>query len=114
MNGAKQNFTAQFLFQNKIEYAAIPKEYLKDKELSIKAKGLLTIIYTLPEEWDYNMKGLQKISGLTEKTLRNTIREIEEAGYIIIRKSRAKNGRYIYHYWIFTEKIDEVNRALMI
>ena len=113
MKGTKQYYTAQFLFKNKIEYAAIPKEYLKDKELSIKAKGLLTIIYTLPEEWDYNMKGLQKISGLTEKSLRTIIHEIEEAGYITIKQMRDKTGRFIYSYWIFTEKISEIDRALL-
>lgn len=101
----KQAYTAQFLFKNKIEYAAIPKEYLKDKNLSIKAKGLLTIIYTLPDEWDYNMKGLQKVSNLTEKTTRNLIKEIEEAGYIHISKSQDKKGRFKYTYIVFPESM---------
>lgn len=101
----KQAYTAQFLFNNKIEYAAIPKEYLKDKKLSIKAKGLLTIIYTLPEEWNYNMKGLQKISNLTEKTTRSLIKEIEEAGYIHISKNQDKKGRFTYTYMVFPESM---------
>lgn len=103
----QQTYTAQFMFKNKIEYAAIPKEYLKDKNLSIKAKGLLTIIYTLPDEWEYNMKGLQKISNLTEKTTRNLIKEIEEAGYIHISKKQDKKGRFAYTYMIFLESMPD-------
>lgn len=108
----KQQYTTQFLFKNKIKYATIPKEYLKDKELSIKAKGLLTIIYTLTDEWEYNMKGLQKISNLTEKTLRNLVKEIEYAGYMKIQKTKDKKGRYKYLYNVFYEKIDETTWAL--
>lgn len=102
----EQTYTAQFMFKNKIEYAAIPKSYLKDKNLSIKAKGLLTIIYTLPEEWQYNMKGLQKISNLTEKTLRNLIAELEKNNYIHRAKNQDKKGRFYYTYLVFVEPID--------
>ena len=98
-------YTTQFLFKNKIPYAAIPKEYLFDKELSLKAKGLLTIIYSLTEDWKYNMKGLQKISNTTEKTLRKLIDELITAGYIARFKTHGKKGHFNYNYMIFTEKM---------
>lgn len=102
----KQNYTTQFLFKNNLPYAAIPKQYLQNKELSLKAKGLLTIIYTLPEEWNYNMKGLQKISNLTEKTLRKLLDEIINQGYIHRSKQQDKRGRFYYTYIIFPTQVN--------
>ena len=96
----KQEYTAQFLFKQEIPYATIPKEYLKDNRISLKAKGLLTIIYTLPSEWNYNMKGLQKISNLTEKNLRTTLNELIEIGYIMRDKTKDKKGRFKYIYMV--------------
>lgn len=102
----KQSYTTQFYFKNNITYAAIPKQYLQNKELSLKAKGLLTIIYTLPDEWKYNMKGLQKIANLTEKTLRKLLEEIMQQGYIHRSKQQDKKGRFYYTYLVFPEQVE--------
>ena len=101
----KELSNAQFLFKNQMPYATIPKAYLKDEKLSIKAKGVLTIIYTLPQEWNYNIKGLSKICNLTKKTLSNILKEIIEEGYIWRDKPRKKNGQYKYTYLVHYEKI---------
>ena len=101
----KQMSKAQFLFKNKMEYTTIPKEYLRDKNLSIKAKGLLTIIYSLPDEWEYSIKGLAKTANLTEKTLSNILREIIEEGYIWRDQLKDSRGRFYYTYLVHYEKI---------
>lgn len=95
--------TATFFFKNQIEYASIPKYYLRDKRLSLKAKGLLTIIYTLPQEWNYNMQGLCKITGLSLKQIRTIIKELEEMHYIDRQRKQDERGKFIYQYFIFIE-----------
>lgn len=95
--------TAKFYFTNQIPYAAIPKYYLKDIRLSLKAKGLLTIIYSLPEEWEYNMKGLCRITETTPKVIRPIMKELEMGGYIQRTRKQDLKGRFYYEYWITIE-----------
>lgn len=85
---------------------AYQKYYLKDKKLSMKAKGLLTIIYSLPDEWDYNMKGLSNITALSLKQLRTILKELEFFRYIERQRSQDEKGRFIYNYYIWIEPME--------
>ena len=89
----------------KINYAVIPKKFLKDKKLSLKAKGLLTIMFTLPDEWNYNINGLCKLTGTGEKQIKNILNELKIGGYLEITKRRNALGRYEYIYDIYYEPI---------
>lgn len=102
----EQAYTTQFYFKTKIAYAVIPKKYLQDKDLTLKAKGLLSIIYSLPDEWNYSIKGLLTITGIGEKQLINTLHELEEKHYIYKGKGREKNGKFKYTYIVFVEPTD--------
>ncbi len=103
--------TAKFYFNNQIPYAAIPKYYLKDYNLSLKAKGLLTIIYSLPEEWEYNMKGLARIANISIKSLRPIIQELEKNEYIERQRKQDLKGRFYYEYFINIEPCT-INREI--
>lgn len=103
MKDLNMNGSATFYFRNEIPYATIPKEYLRDKNLSLKAKGLLTIIYTLPDLWEYNMKGLSKVTGVSIKVLRTIIKELEDNFYIFRDRKQDKKGRFYYEYIIEIE-----------
>lgn len=89
----------------KINYAVIPKTFLKDKALSLKAKGLLTMMFTLPDEWEYNIKGLCKITN-TETQIKNILNELKLLGYLEIIKNKNAIGRFEYTYNIYYEKIE--------
>lgn len=67
--------------------------HLKDRELSLKAKGLLSMILSLPDEWNYTLRGLAAISKEGVDAIGSTVRELEKAGYIIRRQLRGANGR---------------------
>ena len=88
----------------KINYAVIPKTFLKDKALSLKAKGLLTVMFTLPEEWNYSIKGLCTLCNCGETQIKNTLNELNFMGYIKVEKQRNEEGKYQYTYNIFYEK----------
>lgn len=90
----------KFLFKNKIPYTSIPKYFLIDQKLSLKAKGLLAILYSLPEEWDYSVKGLCNITACGEKQITSTLKELIETHYIERLCRKDKRGRFYWEYII--------------
>lgn len=100
-----QAYSNQFYYNNKIPYCSIPRKYLNDKKLSLKAKGLLTILYSIPEEWDYSITGLIQFTGAGEKQITNIIKELIESGYIYRYEERI-NGKFNYKYLIFVEQTE--------
>ena len=67
--------------------------HLRDKFLSLKAKGLLSQILSLPEEWDYTLQGLAYINREQIDAIRQAIHELEQAGYIVRLRERDNKGR---------------------
>ena len=83
-------------------FTTISNYHLRDKSLSMKAKGLLTIMLSLPEEWDYTINGLATLSADGRDSISNTIRELEEHGYVKRHQSRAEKGTFAQNeYWIY-------------
>lgn len=85
-------------------FSVIPNNYLRDKDLSLKAKGLLSTMYALPNEWDYSMAGLCKITNTGITSLRSTISELELKGYLIRKQQRNEQGKFEYIYYIQIKK----------
>ena len=75
------------------DYTVMSNYHLKDRELSLKAKCLLSMILSLPDEWNYTLRGLAAISTEGVDAIGSTVRELEKAGYIIRRQLRGANGR---------------------
>ena len=67
--------------------------HLKDSNLSLKAKGLLSMMLSLPDEWNYTTRGLATICKEGVDAIGKTLKELEQAGYIIRRQLRGKDGR---------------------
>ena len=67
--------------------------HLRNKELSLKAKGLLSQMLSLPEDWDYTLKGLSLINREKIDAIREAIKELERAGYIVRSRERDEKGR---------------------
>ena len=84
------------------EFTVMPNYHLKDKELSLKAIGLLSKMLNLPDEWDYSLKGLVAICKESYDTIRSILNELKDHNYIEIIQSRNKNGTFRYNYLIFT------------
>ena len=77
----------------------MPTAFIKDKKISLKAKGLLATIYSLPNTWDYSVNGLCKITNTGLRAIRNAITELEIMGYITREQIHNEKGQfdYIYH-----------------
>ena len=67
--------------------------HLRNPMLSLKAKGLLSQMLSLPDDWDYTLKGLSRINKESVDAIRTAIWELEQAGYIIRKQSRDKKGK---------------------
>ena len=62
--------------------------HLRNKELSLKAKGLLSQMLSLPEDWDYTLAGLSYINREKIDAIREAVRELERAGYSAFKGAR--------------------------
>ncbi|MBQ7680857.1 MAG: helix-turn-helix domain-containing protein [Oscillibacter sp.] len=75
-------------------YTVMSNYHLRDKRLSLQARGLLSQILSLPEDWNYTARGLAAINKETFDTIRGIILELEKAGYIVRRQTRRKSGKW--------------------
>ena len=84
---------AVFRVQKTQNYTIMSNHHLRNKALSLKAKGLLSLMLSLPEDWDYTTRGLASICKEGVDSVCATVRELEAAGYIIRRRIRDRNGQ---------------------
>lgn len=74
-------------------YTVMSNCHLRDKNLSMKSKGLLSVMLSLPDDWDYSLKGLAHISKEGMSAISGMVSELEQAGYVIRQRERDKSGR---------------------
>ena len=84
---------AVFRIDKTKDYTVMANHHLRNKELSLKAKGLLSLMLSLPDDWDYTTKGLAMICKDGVDSICSTVRELESAGYIQRRRIRDDHGR---------------------
>ena len=84
---------AVFRIEKTRDYTVMSNHHLRDMSLSLKAKGLLSLMLSLPENWDYTMKGLARICKDGIDSISGGIRELEEHGYLIRERVRGVNGQ---------------------
>ena len=84
---------AVFRVEKNRGYTVMSNHHLRDKSLSLKAKGLLSLMLSLPEEWDYTTKGLARICKDGVDSICAGVRELEEHGYVIRQRVRNANGQ---------------------
>ena len=73
-------------------YTITPNTHQRDKSISLKAKGLLSQMFSLPDSWDYTLKGLAHINREGIDAIQAAIRELEQAGYIVRERVRDEKG----------------------
>lgn len=102
-------------------FTVMSTEHLRDRSLSLKAKGLLSVMLSLPDDWNYSINGLVAISGDTNRAVENALHELKEIGYLVVTKknpNETESGRYEYIYDVYespkqdTEKQGVENKVL--
>ena len=81
-------------------YTVMSNHHLRNHALSLKAKGLLSQMLSLPEDWDYTLQGLAQINKESIDAIREAVRELERAGYI--KRSRERDERGCLRGTVYT------------
>lgn len=88
-------------------FTVMSNHHFKNKKLSLKAKGLLSLMLSLPDDWNYNMKGLATLSKDGIDSVRTAMKELENQGYV--EKDRNRNEAGCYQGTVYT--VREVPRG---
>ncbi len=94
-----------FKVEKNKNYTVMSNYHLRDKNLSFKAKGLLSFMLSLPDSWDYSLNGLVSVSKESKKAIRSILNELKENGYLVIEQIRGEKGYYKYNYIIYEHPI---------
>ncbi|MCX4364413.1 MAG: hypothetical protein OSJ70_01380 [Bacilli bacterium] len=82
------------------DFTVMSNYHLRDKNLSYKAKGLLSYMLSLPEDWDYSLNGLVSCSKENIKAIKSILNELKKYEYVEINQGRKANGHFEYEYII--------------
>lgn len=94
---------AVFRVERTHNYTVMSNYHLRDKSLSLKAKGLLSQMLSLPEDWDYTLAGLAHINAEGKDAIRAAVNELERAGYVQRRQTTDKAGKFGANEYIIRE-----------
>ena len=84
---------AVFRIERTKDYTVMSNHHLRNRTLSLKAKGLLSMMLSLPDDWNYTTRGLAKICKEGVDAIGGALRELETAGYIVRHQLRDQHGR---------------------
>lgn len=88
------------------DYTCMSNYHFKDKSISLKAKGLLSLMLSLPDTWDYSVAGLASLSSDGETSVRTAVKELEEHKYLN-RTPIRENGRIVdWEYDIYEKPLE--------
>lgn len=79
-------------------YTVVDNTFIRDMNLSMKAKGLMLLMLSLPPEWDYSVAGLAAICKEGMTAIRGALKELEECGYLRRERRNSEKGYFVYEY----------------
>ena len=103
---------AVFRVERTRDYTVMSNYHLKDKRLSLKSKGLLSQMLSLPDDWDYTLSGLSVINRESKDAIRSALNELEAAGYICRRQTTDASGKFSSNEYIIYERPEEPEPSL--
>ena len=92
---------AVFKIEKNKNYTVMSNYHLRDKRMSLKSKGLLSFMLSLPLDWDYSLDGLEKICKEGKDSIRSALNELKLYGYLVIKKTKNEKGIFEYEYMIY-------------
>lgn len=101
---------AKFKVEKTKDYTIMSNYHLKEKNMSLKAKGLLSVMLSLPNNWDYSIAGLVAISQENETAIKSALSELKQFGYLEVIKlmpNESETGRIDYIYNVYEKPKQE-------
>ncbi len=93
--------TTVFRVEKNREFVVMSNKFLREKEMSLKAKGLLALCLALPEDWNYSLNGLCAICKESQTSIRSALKELETFHYLKRNRMQNEKGHFIYEYVIY-------------
>ncbi len=100
---------AVFRVNKTTDYTVMSNSHLKNNQMSLKAKGLLSLMLSLPDDWDYSINGLVALSNDKRTAVMSALEELKKNEYVVIDKKRNDKGQFENVYNIFEEQ--QTNRC---
>lgn len=97
------------------DYTVMSNYHLREKDMSLKAKGLMSLMLSLPDDWDYSIAGLVAICKENETSIKTALDELKESGYLEVIKKKpneTESGRFEYKYVLHEQKQDTKKQGL--
>ena len=89
-------------------YTVMSNYHFKEKDMSLKAKGLLSLMLSLPEDWDYSIDGLAKLSKDGKDSVMSALAELEKFNYLIRTQTKDEDGKFAgYDYDVYEQPYTE-------
>ena len=98
---SSDNVTTIFRVEKNANYVVMSNHHLRNREISLKAKGLLSLILSLPPEWNYSLSGLCAICKESQTAMRSALKELETNKYLIRKRQKNALGQFEYEYIVY-------------
>lgn len=88
------------------DFTVMSNTHFREREMSLKAKGLLSLMLSLPDDWNYSVEGLTVICKENETAIKSTLDELKQFGYLTVVKkfpNETKSGRFEYEYNVYEQ-----------
>lgn len=82
-------------------YTVMSNHHLRNKALSLKAKGLMSLMLSLPPDWDYSIQGLVSICKEAHTSIRSALKELEDNNYLVRKRTNSEKGYFVYEYTLY-------------
>lgn len=82
-------------------YTIMSNHHLRNKHMSLKAKGLMSLMLSLPPQWDYSIGGLVAICKESHTSIRSALKELEQNRYLIRQRVNTEKGYFSYEYTLY-------------
>jgi hypothetical protein len=100
-----------FRVEKNTNYTVMSNHHLRNKAMSLKSKGLLSLILSLPPEWEYSLNGLCAICKESQTAIRSALKELENNKYLVRRRRKNELGQFEYEYIIYEVPYTENQHA---
>ena len=91
------------------DYTVMSNTHIREKEMSLKAKGLLSLMLSLPDDWDYSIAGLETLSKDGKDSVMSALAELEDFGYLTRTQTTDEKGRFTGYDYDIYEKPQQEN-----
>lgn len=93
--------TTVFRVEKNREFVVMNNRFLRNEKMSLKAKGLLSLCLSLPDDWKYSINGLCAICKESQTAIRSTLKELEEFNHLKRNRLKDEKGHFYYEYVLY-------------